>query len=137
MVLYVSEMEMIERFSDSLKEAASRCRELPKTAESERPEIFVRLVSSLKISAGSAHQISMARLDPRWLQFRDTLEMFSIVAQETVFKDSDGPSWETIAKELDKLAYTGSKLFGAKARSRDDVLDDLLKREEANKEVVN
>lgn len=135
MVLYVSESEMIERFCDSLKEAASRCRELPRTAETERPEIFVRLVSSLKVSAGSAHQISMARLDPRWLQFRDTLEMFSVVAQETVFKDSDGPSWETIAKELDKLAYTGTKLYDAKSRSRDDVLEDLLKREEKKEEI--
>lgn len=138
MVLYVSETEMIERFVDSLKEAASRCREFSKVPEVDRPDVFVKLVSSLKVGAGSAHQLSMAQVNPKWLQIRDTLEMFSIYCQETIFKDSEGPTWEIVAKELDKLSYNGIKMARSKAVSRDDVLEELLKREENNKvEKVN
>lgn len=137
MVLYVSEQEMIERFADSLKEAASRCREFSKVPEIERPDVFVKLVSSLKIGAGSAHQLAMAQMNPQWLLFRDTLEKFSEFAQKTIFDISEGPIWETVAKELDKLSYNGEKMARAKSRSRDDVLDDLLKREEKNKEEIH
>lgn len=131
MVLYVTETEMTERFCDSLKEASSRCKELPVADEVKKPEIFVKLVHSLKVAAGSAHQLSMAQTNPQWLMFRDALESFSVFAQDTVFKNEDAKIWTTVADHLDKLAYNGKKLSSAKSVSRSDVLDQLAVREKA------
>lgn len=131
MVLYVTEKEMIERFGDSLKEAASRCREFSKVEVTERPEIFIRLVASLKVGAGSAHQLSMAQMNPQWLFIRDMLENFSVFAQENIFKESEGKIWSLVADELDKLSVSGHKMATDKAISRQDALDILDEREKA------
>lgn len=131
MVLYVTEAEMTERFVDSLKEASSRCKELITSEEVQKPEIFVRLVSSLKVAAGSAHQLSMAQMNPQWLMFRDALESFSVFAQDTVFKQSEASTWTTVANHLDKLAYNGKKLATSKSIARTDALEILDHREKA------
>lgn len=122
---------MVERYVDSLKEAASRCRELISNKESERPEIYVKLIQALKVGAGSAHQLSMAQMNPRFLFVRDTLEAFTDFCQSNIFKDSQSKVWLTIAGELDKLHITGLKMAEAKALSRQVVLEELDQRQKA------
>lgn len=134
MVLYVSETEMIERYGDSLAEAASRCREFNKVEESERPEIFVKLVSSLKVGAGSCHQLAMSQMNPTWLIFRDTLEKFSDFCQSNIFKDSESTIWTTVANELDKMSYNGKKMASSRAKTRQEVLAELDQRQK-NSEI--
>lgn len=129
MVLFVTEKEMIDRFGDSLKEASSRCKELITSQEMQKPEVFIKLVSSLKVAAGSAHQLSMAQMNPQWLVIRDALESFSVFAQDTVFRSSDALTWTMVADHLDKLSYNGRKLAGSKSINRSDALDMLDHRE--------
>lgn len=138
MTLFITEKEMIERFADGLKEAASRCRQFHTVPESERPDLFVKLIASLRISAGSAHQLAMARIDqPQWLLYRDTLEKFSDFAKDTIFVDSEGSIWETVAIELDRLAETGRKTAQSAGWSREAVLDEMDRRETEAKLNVN
>lgn len=127
---------MIERFSDSLNEAASRCRELTKAEEENKPEIFVKLVHALKVAAGSSHQLSMAQMNPNWLFLRDALEKFMEFAQENVFKDSESGIWLAVSDTLLSLSDKGQKMAAAKAVSRQEVLEQLDVRQEAiNKDV--
>lgn len=123
---------MIERFSDSLKQASSRCRELVKSELVEKPSIFVDLVASLKVAAGSAHQLAMAQSNPNFLLFRDTLEKFAVFAQSSVFKDSESLIWFTVADKLDELAINGKKAATSKAMSRQDVLENLDTRQKTS-----
>lgn len=131
MVLYVTEKEMVERFGDSCKEASSRCKELIGNEDFEKPETFLKLVSALKVAAGSSHQLSMAQMNPKWLIFRDTLEHFSEFCQANVFKQSESLLWMTISRSLHEIGENGKKLANAKAPSREDVLFDLNLREKA------
>lgn len=64
--------------------------------------MLVRFVDGLKIAAGSAHQLCHAQENPNWLKIRDLLE--AMIPQ-------------------------GQKLATSKSMPRQEVLDELVKRE--------
>ena len=129
MTLIISEKEMIERYSDSLKEAASRCRELIKSDEKDRPEVFIKLAHSLKICAGSAHQLAISQENTKFLQIRDAIERFLEFSQQNIFKKHEGHVWTVVANQLDILADNGKKVATSKAMTRLQVLTELDSRE--------
>lgn len=75
------------------------------------PEMLLRFVDGLKVAAGSAHQLAHAQENPSWLKVRDLLE---------------------------GLIESGQKLAMSKSMPRQQVLEELIKREKASRtEVLN
>lgn len=64
--------------------------------------MLLRFVDGLKVAAGSAHQLAHAQENPNWLKVRDMLE---------------------------NLIESGQKMAMAKSMPRQQVLDELVKRE--------
>lgn len=73
------------------------------------PEMLVRFIDGIKIAAGSAHQLAHAQENPNWLKVRDLLE---------------------------SLIESGQKLATSKSMPRQQVLEELAKREVKAKEKL-
>lgn len=129
MTLYVTEKEMIYRFVDGLKKAADRCLEIIKAEENQKPLLFTEFLHSIKISAGSAHQIAHAHEDPQWLSIRDLLERVIEAGQQIpVMTNHQNGLWMNIKKSLDSMRVRGEKLFVSRPKRRSDVLFELDQR---------
>lgn len=132
MTLYVSEQEMLARFLDSLKKAASRANEITSAELIKRPKLFLQFIESVKIAAGSAHQMAHTQMNPKWLDIRDFLEKVIEAGQEI---PNTGPSqnilWINIRMSLLTLMENGEKLALAKSMPRQQVLLHLNTRERA------
>lgn len=129
MNLYVNESEMLERYGENLKKAASIAGNFTKTKEVDRPKLFVEFINSLKIAAGSAHQLGVTRLEPLWLNLRDVLEKIVELGQQLPnLGDSVNRHWVGIQKNLEILAYRGRVLGESRMRPRQDVLQDVDRR---------
>lgn len=131
MVIYINESEMIERFSESLKEAASCARQMTDSELKDKPKIFVNFIACLKRSAGSSHQLSHAQMNPYWLDVRDRLEKIIEVGQSLPsFNNPNYALWLQISNSLLHLADQGNKMFLRKAlptQQVDRLLDIRLK----------
>ena len=66
------------------------------------PEMLARFVDGLKVAAGSAHQLAHAQENPNWLKIRDYLE---------------------------SIIENGQRLAMSKSMPRQQVLEELVKRE--------
>lgn len=130
MTLYVNEPEMIERFSDSLKKSAARAAEFLKTPLEKQPALFIDFIDGLKVAAGSAHQLAHAQENPHFLRIRDTLEKIIEIGQVLpTFNGRQSGLWFKIKLSIEGIEQQGTKMARAKARSRQDVLVDLMRRE--------
>lgn len=126
MVLYISENEMCERYIDSLKKAASHADEFVKNESNNKIELFLDFLDSIKISAGSAHQLAHAQENPKWLDIRDILEGIMEVGKSIpMMKGDDRPIWSRINKSLLDMISAGDKIFNMKGMTRKDVLANL------------
>ncbi len=130
MVIEITEAEMLDRYCDGLKRASSRAKEFTVASGDKKPELFVDFIDSLKVAAGSAHQLAHAQENPKWLSTRDLLEGVIAVSQSiTVFTNDDNPFWNQIEGSLNKMIHTGKTLATSKAMKRVDVLAHLEARE--------
>lgn len=130
MSLLVTESEMIERFLDGLKKASSTAKEFVTAEEKDKPKLFVKFIDSVKVSAGSSHQLALQQENTHFLDLRDLLEDVIEASQSlTVFSGNQGPLWTMISTSLDQMAERGRKLATSKAMKRVDVLANLNLRE--------
>ncbi len=124
---------MLDRYVDGLEKASSRAKEMVTSELNKQPEIFTEFLNSIKVAAGSAHQLAHSRVDvsTRWLHLRDVLEAILEVGQTLpTFGQKNNGAWMSIKKSLDQLADQGKRLFQAKAISKVDLnfeLDQRLK----------
>lgn len=125
MTLYVNESEMIERYVDSLKKAASRADEFTRAEEDKKPKLFVDFIDGLKVAAGSAHQLAHAQMNPKWLDLRNLLENIIEIGQTLPTFSGTNPLWLKIKGNLENMAVQGQKMFNSRSVSRQDVLDNL------------
>lgn len=129
--LYVTESEMIGRFSDSLNKAASKAKEFLTATPSEKPRVFVDFIDGIKVAAGSSHQLAHSQENPRWLEVRDYLEGVIELGQNlpTLSTEKTSRLWLQIETSLKNMNDIGSRMATAKAMSRNDVLAHLTLRE--------
>lgn len=129
MALVLTEQEMLNRFSDSLRRASSIAHEIMKAEEKEKPRMFVDFIHEIKTAAGSAHQMAHTRPDqsPKWLTLRDLLEKIIEVGQVVpLMGQNQNGLWFSIKGSLDNLHTMGFQIATSmKAMSRDDVLADM------------
>lgn len=129
MTLYVTEAEMKERFTDSLKKSASKAKEFTEAELNKKPQIFVEFIDGLKIAAGSAHQLAHSQENPKWLQVRDILEKIIDVGQILpTFSSESSPLWIRIKDQLEAIAIGGEKLATSAAMPRYEVLSRIEDR---------
>ena len=124
---------MLNRYVDGLNRASSRAKEMITSELSQKPRIFTEFLNSIKVAAGSAHQLAHSQVDhsTRWLALRDLLEkIIDVGAELPTFSDGNRQNglWMTIKKSLDNLALSGKKLFVSKALSKADLDFELNKR---------
>lgn len=132
MALEISESEMISRFTDNMKKAADRAKDFMKSEEKDKPQLFVEFIDSLKISAGSAHQLAHAQSNPQFLGIRDTLEAVIEVGQQLpTFNGNQAGIWFSIKTSLEGISQKGLKMATSKAMTRQDVLTELNIRQKA------
>jgi hypothetical protein len=124
MTLELSEKEMISRFSDSMKRAASSAKTMTEDRVDLKPQALLTFVHELKVAAGSAHQLFIYRENLFMEKIRDTLEAVIEQAQNVV---ATAPSiyWFTIKQALENIAVSGLKSVDQKAMTRQDVLANL------------
>lgn len=127
-MLYVTESEMIERYVDSLKKAASRAGEFMTAKEEDKPELFVDFIDGLKVAAGSSHQLAHAQMNPQWLDLRNLLEQVIEVGQLLPTFEGTEPSWKRIETSLKQMIVKGQKIFTSRSIARQDVLESLDRR---------
>lgn len=131
MVVYLSESDMIKRFNDSLKLAASHAKEFTECELEKKPKLFVEFIEGLKGAAGSSHQLAHAQMNPYWLDVRDRLEKIIEVGQSLPsFNNPNYALWLQISDSLLHLADQGNKMFLRKAlpaQQVDRLLDIRLK----------
>lgn len=134
MVVYLNEQEMIDRFGDGLKKAASRTDDFLQAAPVNKPRIYADFIEGIKVAAGSAHQLAQTRESPKWLKIRDILELVIVISQELpVAKQDDGPAWKRVKEQLEALHKTGIRLYLSRPEKRQDVLVELAIREQAER----
>jgi hypothetical protein len=134
MPLEVSEYEMIERFSDSLKKSAARAGEFLRTPLEKQPTLFVDFIEGLKTAAGSAHQLAHAQENPNFLRIRDTLEAIIGIGQTLpTFNRAQSGKWFEIKLAIEGIELQGSKMARQKAMKRQDVLAELVLRDLAER----
>lgn len=120
---------MIARYTESLKMAASRAKEITEAKEEGKAKLFVDFISGIKVAAGSSHQLAHAQENPYWLNIRDKLEAIIELGQNLpAFKESENHLWVTIRTALLGMAETGNQLFLKKAMARKEVLEHLDQR---------
>lgn len=123
---------MLNRYTDGLEKAASRAKEMITSELSEKPRIFTEFLNSIKVAAGSAHQLAHSQVDhsTRWLSLRDLLEKVIDVSQDlpTFGGPKSNGLWMSIKKSLENMAFSGKKLFTSKALSKADLDFELTKR---------
>lgn len=130
MTLEISEKEMLDRYVDSLKRAASRASEFIRADEKLKPTLFVDFLHEIKIAAGSAHQLSLAQENPNFLTIRDKLEAILEVGQTLpTFGPKQNGLWMSIKASLEQMSVTGMRMATSKAMKRSDVLADLVHRQ--------
>lgn len=129
-MIYITEAEMISRYTESLKEAASKAKEITQAKETDKAQIFIKFIDCLKVAAGSSHQLAHAQENPYWLNIRDKLEgVIELGRNLPAFgEDNENTLWMTIRKALSGMAETGNTLFLKKAMSRQEVLSNLDQR---------
>lgn len=121
---------MLGRYNESLRVAADRARQFTTEKESSKPQLFIDFVEGLKVAAGSAHQLSMARMDTRWLDIRDCLEkILDLGKSMPPTKGDDSQMWIRIETTLLQMADNGIKLSNMKSQSRVETLVNLNNRE--------
>ena len=131
MVLYVSESEMIERFSQGLSKSAARAKEFLTIPQDKKPQTFVDFIDGIKVAAGSAHQLAHAQENPHWLEVRDYLEGVIELGQNLPTLSTEKTSHLSLQVETNLLNMKdiGIKMARAKPMSRNDVLANLTLRE--------
>lgn len=130
MTLEISEQEMISRYVDSLKRAASRAVEFIRAEESAKPALFVDFLHQIKVAAGSAHQLGITQENTHFLVLRDKLEMIIEVGQTLpTFGPKQNGLWMSIKNSLEQMAQTGFRLATSKGMKRTEVLANLNLRQ--------
>lgn len=124
MTLYITEAEMLERFIDANKKAASRAQEITEAEEKKKPGLFVEFVNSVKVAAGSAHQLAHAQENAKWLDVRDLLENIVTVSMSLPQKQQD-VLWIRIKEFLIEIADSGRKLATMRSMTRKEVLENI------------
>lgn len=121
---------MLSRFSDGLKQAASRAGEFYRSPTEKRPQLFIDFISGIKVAAGSSHQLAHTQQNTKWLELRDKLEQI-IELGKTFPPSTDNRStvWVTVKTLLENLEKSGRQLGSAKAMSRSELLVNLNARE--------
>lgn len=125
-MLELSEKEMLDRYCDGLKRAASHAKEFKDSSPAKKPKLFLDFIDGIKVAAGSAHQLAHTQMNPKWLSTRDLLESVIAASQSiTVFLAEDNKHWDIITTSLEKLVVTGTRMATNKAMTRVDVLKHL------------
>lgn len=122
---------MAERFIDGLKRASSAITEFLNADLKDKPEIFVTFLNSIKVSAGSAHQLAHAQENPNWFVVRDKLEFIMEKGPELPLNNTPFTIWLTIKNNLEGLIENSRKMLTAKAMPRYEVLSQLAQRQKA------
>lgn len=133
MTLFLSEAEMLGRYTDGLKRSASRAGEFLSVTPDKKLKLFVDFIDGIKVAAGSAHQLAHSQMNPKWLDVRDILEGI-ITLSNTITDYTDeqvGPVWLSVQQALNNMADTGKKLATARAMKWDDVVANLDHRAKA------
>lgn len=129
-MIEVTEHEMIQRYSDSMRKASAIAKEFMTALEQKKPSLFIEFITALKHSAGSLHQLAIYRENTHLLTIRDTLEGIIDIGQNTpIFTTAQAGLWFKIKQSLDRLAENGVRIANATAMSREEVLGNLLIRE--------
>jgi len=122
---------MIERYVDGLKKAADRAKDFMTVEENKKPTLFVEFIDSLKIAAGSAHQLAHAQENPNFLDIRDTIEKVIEIGQHLpTFTNKQAGMWLSIKVSLEGLAEKGRRMATNRALTRQNVLKNLDIRKE-------
>lgn len=130
MPIYVTEPEMLLRYCDGLKKAASRAGEFYRSPGENRPSLFVDFLQGIKEAAGSAHQLFHAQENTHWLEIRDRLEKIIEIGQQfPPSHESQNTLWIKVKTLLEDLEITGRKLATSKSMPRNEVLMNLALRE--------
>lgn len=137
MVIEVSENEMLDRFNDGLKRAASCAGQFTKVEESQKPVIFIDFIDGIKIAAGSAHQLCHSQQNPNWLNIRDFLEGVIEQSQKIVYLPGifNTPVWSQIKQSLETMSVKGMTMGMARSMPRQAVLEALVLREKNLKDL--
>jgi hypothetical protein len=132
---------MISRYTDSLEKAASRAKEMITSELSEKPRIFTEFLNSIKVAAGSAHQLAHSQVDhsTRWLALRDLLEKIIEAGVEipTFGGSEKNYLWMSIKRSLENLSESGKKLFVSKALTKEVLNFELDQRFKNAPELSN
>lgn len=116
----------MERLIDGLKKSASRAGEFPKAEEKNKPQIFLDFIESIKIAAGSAHQLAHARENPKWLDMRDILENIITMGYTLPQRpDNEDQLWIKVQGFLTDIAEQARTLATMAAMHRNDVIANL------------
>src|ERR1700761_7277790 len=128
MTLYITEKEMLDRYVDSLDKASARCLDIIKAEEKDKPALFVEFLNSIKVAAGSSHQLAHSRPDqsPQWLDLRNLLENVLEAGKELpLMTNKQNGLWMNIRNSLKTLTEKGKKVAFSRGMSRTDVLFDM------------
>ena len=132
MTLFITEAEMLDRYTDGLKKSASRAGEFLSVGEDKKLKLFVDFIDGIKVAAGSAHQLAHSQMNPKWLDIRDILEGIVTLSHGiTNFTDEQaGPIWLKIKENLDTMVDTGRRIATSKAMAWTDIMANLDHRSE-------
>lgn len=129
--MIITEKEMVNRMTDSLKKASDKAKEFTKVEASKKPALFVDFIHELKIAAGCSHQLAHSRIDqsPHWLDIRDNLEKIVEVSQTLpALTGEQNFIWISISNTLTQFAENIRKLFDVPGMSMTSVDQILQKR---------
>lgn len=131
MTIEITETEMIARFNDALKQASSRATEMIHSELSSKPKIFTEFLNSLKVAAGSCHQLAHYQENPHFLDLRDLIERCIEVGQTLpTFTVDQAPLWDSISQSLTVMRDRGMTIATGRAMKRSDVLANLSWRQQ-------
>lgn len=130
MALEIGEREMINRLSDSMKEAADRANILASGITIEKPQALSEFLHALKVAAGSAHQLAIYRENLSLFNVRDTLEKVLEYSRDLPLSmNNSSLIWLSIRDSLLGIRETAIKSADAKAKARQEVLAELTFRQ--------
>lgn len=138
MSLEITEREMVSRFSESMKEAASCAQVLSREQEQPKPQAFIDFLHAIRVSAGSAHQLYIYRENVYMAMIRDTLE--AVIDESTKIAPTfyNSKYWAQIEEALVGIRAKGLKSADEKSMSRNDVLAHLkIRAQNASLDTVH
>lgn len=120
---------MLERYSDGLKQAASRAGEFYRSPAETRPQLFIDFLQGIKVAAGSSHQLAHYQENSKWLDIRDKLEQIIEIGKS--FPPSQGRNniWLKVKTLLEMMEQTGRKIGSSKSMNRTELLMNMNDRE--------